>query len=56
MTISATTHPGGANMLLASARRVTRAVRRRAGRLRVALLLFVLLLPVLLTMFFGAGR
>jgi hypothetical protein len=33
-----------------------RAVRGRAGRLRLALLVFVLLLPLLLTMFLGDGR
>jgi hypothetical protein len=53
VTASATAHPGGADTLLASVQRVTRTVRRRAGRLRVALLVFVLLLPLLLTMFLG---
>jgi hypothetical protein len=32
------------------------ALRRRAGRFRAALLAFVLLLPLLLTMLLGEGR
>ena len=49
MTASPPTHPGGLGTLLASVRRVRRAVRRRGSRFRVALLVFVLLLPLLLT-------
>ena len=56
MTAPEITHPGGAGTLLTSARRVTHALRRRASRFRVALLVFILLMPLLLTMFLGEGR
>jgi hypothetical protein len=56
VTASAAARSSGAGTLLASVRRVTRTVRRRADRLGVALLMFVLLLPLLLTMFLGDGR
>lgn len=44
-----TTHLHGAGTIVALGERVKRAARRRAGRFRVVLLVFVLLLPLLVT-------
>lgn len=46
-------HPRGGGVIAAFGGRVTSAVRLRAGRFRLALLVFVLLLPLLLTSLFG---
>jgi len=43
------THPHGASWIVALGERTNNAVQRRAGRFRVMLLVFVLLLPLLLT-------
>jgi hypothetical protein len=48
-------HPGRAAMTATLSERITRAVRRRADRFRLALLTLVLFLPLLATAVLG-GR
>lgn len=45
----------GANAIVALREQIKRAMRRRAGRFRTALLVFVLLLPLLLASVLGDG-
>jgi len=54
-TVQPAPRPDGAGAIVAFGERIKRAARRRADRFQAALLVFVLLLPLLLTSLLG-GR